>query len=460
MSRLIVAAGIALLLLLPHPTPSTAGAGTSFRAIKAKVFRVKRKKQQYGSSIMTPAAKKKIAEHGCVGDAHGHIRANDLGGKTEPNNIFPQNPTINSGKFRAWEQHLINTLNSKEGNKYKYDSFKIKISFTFDNKSEKPRRPTSVAYCYWGHNRVTNNTDNECRTFPNPPAGSCEDPDFKTLVTDINKHIEDARETRKTALRLEDTFLDKACRRDFERLGDAEWKAANDDYKKDVQSKVEGSFERLEREHHALKRRLQPYVRHESETLKKRAKTKVSELDANYKTLLNARKGHFTAGGSLRFKAAREFNIKQSKAMQDKMQCRRRGQGDVVVDCRVDLPPKRMPKGMKKVKKCTFYEIAPKNYHALGILRARAQKRARAFNDKTKGKRYADVQGGSNCEGKYRWDVMTYTPCRFDKMPKTGKAKGKSRRPKAKRASSKRRIKLRPWSKRRKKVRRLRRKKR
>jgi|GEM_PF-4183418 len=396
--------------------PAVAKSRKSYRAIRHKTWTLQRDKQYFGESRISAAAKAKVKQHGCAGDAHGHIRANAMGGKGTANNIFPLNPSVNSGAFAQWEKHIVELLNTTKKRQHIFDRLKLEVSFSFDKNSLRPKRPTKVVYCYRGR-RLDPNTGHrssvhECKEFANPAPASCNrDEDFEKLVKQVNKHLKQAREARKTALNLEDSFLNRACRRDFERLGDHEWSAANKDYKKNVQAKVEPRFKSLEREHNRLIRELIRFKR--KPPLKARAQKKHDELDAGHRTLQNARKGQFTAGGSLRFRAAREFNIKQHKKLQKQMGCDRIGDGDAVADCRVDKPPR----GARGVQACTFYELAPHNYAHKGMLRARAQKRARAFNRKTRGKRFADVQGGSRCEGRYKWKLKLYRGCDFKQMP-------------------------------------------
>ncbi len=399
--------------------------GKTYHEVRRASWTLKRTKQEFGAPP-SKAAYDKVKQHGCAGDAAGHIRANSMGGSGKPNNIFPQDPSTNSGDFNQWEQSIIELLNHQEKRQYVFDSLRINVRFKFDRKSIKPKRPTKVSYCYRGRRLDPESgkrkTVRKCRSFANPFPESCKkDPDFEALIKRTNEHIEAAREARRTALDLEDSFLKRACRRDFERLGDAEWRAADTDYKNTVQAKTESRFKQLERENNAWKRELQNYVRRPG--FKKRARGKVADLDAGHKTLLAARKGEFRAAGSLRFRAARKFNVGQHKALQKRMGCATRGDGDVVADCRVDKAK------MRGIDDCTFYELAPHNHPRKGALRARAQKRARAFNRKTRGKDFAGV--GNNCEGKFKSKLKLYRACQFG----TGGSAKTKRKPAAKRKS-------------------------
>lgn len=97
---------------------------------------------------------------GCTNDDAGHILANQLGGKAEPTNLFPQSPHLNRGAWEQFEAAIRSCMNGA--------STAAKLSWTFTYASDTHTRPTAASYsvsydkgCSAAHQTFSNPCDKD-----------------------------------------------------------------------------------------------------------------------------------------------------------------------------------------------------------------------------------------------------------------------------------------------------------
>jgi hypothetical protein len=82
---------------------------------------------------------RKLGGHdSCDNDDAGHILANQLGGKAEPTNLFPQSPHLNRGAWERFEKAIRSCMDGA--------ATKAKLSWTFAYGSTSGTRPTTATY--------------------------------------------------------------------------------------------------------------------------------------------------------------------------------------------------------------------------------------------------------------------------------------------------------------------------
>jgi hypothetical protein len=82
---------------------------------------------------------RKLGGHdSCSDDDAGHILANQLGGKAEPTNLFPQSPHLNRGAWERFEKAIRSCMNG--------GATKAQLSWAFEYGSASQTRPTSASY--------------------------------------------------------------------------------------------------------------------------------------------------------------------------------------------------------------------------------------------------------------------------------------------------------------------------
>ena len=75
---------------------------------------------------------------GCHNDDAGHILANQLGGKAEPTNVFPQSPHLNRGAWERFEKAIRACMDG--------GAKRAELSWTFAYASDSDTRPTTASY--------------------------------------------------------------------------------------------------------------------------------------------------------------------------------------------------------------------------------------------------------------------------------------------------------------------------
>ena len=302
---------------------------------------------------------------GCPDDAAGHIIARNLGGEGDPQNIFPQNASINSGAFRVWEEKVADALRKKDstdidgdGNRdeYLYEHVDVEIVFEFGD-SKLPKRPKRVKYCYtpWfaeDFEDERGEKDSEkCEAFDNPKTSKCIKEtealnEWDELILSAKEHMEAQRN-----LRNPDDFLDE---RDMKLIRFADVETTKDQEFAELMKKIKRQQDRVGSQWSKVKARysklieeLEPYEKIKSTQGEATAWRK--RLEADVREVTNVVENKRKKFGSKRVKDTIEHNIEQHENLQDDMRCDEEHDGDSKKpDCVV-------------YKTCTVYEFYPQS---------------------------------------------------------------------------------------------------
>jgi hypothetical protein len=113
---------------------------------------------------------RKLGGHdSCDDDDAGHILANQLGGKAQPTNLFPQTPHLNRGAWERFEKAIRECMNG--------GSQKAELAWTFAYASASATRPNTASYSV----SYDSGCEAASKTFDNPcdpvsgPDGEQED---------------------------------------------------------------------------------------------------------------------------------------------------------------------------------------------------------------------------------------------------------------------------------------------
>lgn len=303
-------------------------------------FKVYRKNLGRGSSP-SGSAYKYIQKIGCLdakgrpSDDAGHIVAKSLGGRGGPRNIFPQNPTMNRGKYRSFEQDIAKLVAEKKGRKFVYaEPVLLKISFSFGNRKF-PDRPTGVRYCYEAR-KTGGRTEKKCKFFGNRQPSQCfaaselgashghsnssrVDKAFDRLMSRAKAFLARSKRLRNISKSMPKRYINAVCTLDAEKRNGPAWRAESRMYAQLIVRRVKHNYDMLLREHRALMDGFKHFRR-------KRTKRDVArrwhrKLATNFRTIRNIIDGNLFAGLKPERQAALTYNTKQHERMQRKWRC-------------------------------------------------------------------------------------------------------------------------------------------
>ncbi len=108
-----------------------------------------------------------VRKLGCFQDQAGHVIASRLGGSgTDTKNLFPQEPALNNGAYKIWEDKIYNMVKDVAKNPR---GVAVTITMSYGSPG-KPNRPKKITYAI-RYGKGLKKSDK--RVFDNPLPSCC-----------------------------------------------------------------------------------------------------------------------------------------------------------------------------------------------------------------------------------------------------------------------------------------------